>query len=307
MSEEKALLAAIWANPLDDAPRLVYADWLDEHGAPAQVARAEFIRVQCELELLSPADSRFAGLEAREQALIKERKKEWLKSVPKKERSNAEFWRGFPIPTIRTDVPHLIKLTERDLQSAPLWYFRYGIDADQLDSVLNWPQLHRITTFPLRLTDLRTGWAKKLAACEGLRNVTELTFSGSKLSRTGLKTVLDAWTGRRLRMLLVNHFPLGDAGLELIATHPATATLRRLYYHSTQCTGRGMKAVADNPNLDGLRLATFAHNKLGTTGARHLLRWKALDGIRELYLMNTRMPKALQKEFTKRLGERAKL
>ena len=41
-------LAAICANPDDDAPRLVYADWLDEHGDP----RGEFIRVQVELAAL---------------------------------------------------------------------------------------------------------------------------------------------------------------------------------------------------------------------------------------------------------------
>ena len=46
MSDAPALLAAIRAAPADDAPRLVYADWLDEHG---QAERAEFIRVQCEL------------------------------------------------------------------------------------------------------------------------------------------------------------------------------------------------------------------------------------------------------------------
>jgi uncharacterized protein (TIGR02996 family) len=46
MSDAPALLAAIRAAPDDDAPRLIYADWLDEHGQPE---RAEFIRVQCEL------------------------------------------------------------------------------------------------------------------------------------------------------------------------------------------------------------------------------------------------------------------
>ncbi|HJZ92315.1 MAG TPA: TIGR02996 domain-containing protein [Gemmataceae bacterium] len=46
MSDCAALLAAIREAPDDDAPRLVYADWLDEHGQPE---RAEFIRVQCEL------------------------------------------------------------------------------------------------------------------------------------------------------------------------------------------------------------------------------------------------------------------
>jgi uncharacterized protein (TIGR02996 family) len=41
-----ALVAAIRANPADDLPRLVAADWLDEHG---EAERAAFIRVQCEL------------------------------------------------------------------------------------------------------------------------------------------------------------------------------------------------------------------------------------------------------------------
>jgi uncharacterized protein (TIGR02996 family) len=46
MSDAAALLAAIRAAPDDDAPRLIYADWLNDHGQPE---RAEFIRIQCEL------------------------------------------------------------------------------------------------------------------------------------------------------------------------------------------------------------------------------------------------------------------
>lgn len=45
-TDRAAHLAAIRAAPDDDAPRLVYADWLDEHGQPD---RAELIRVQVEL------------------------------------------------------------------------------------------------------------------------------------------------------------------------------------------------------------------------------------------------------------------
>jgi len=71
MSDESALLAAIRAAPEDDAPRLVYADWLDEHGQPE---RAEFIRVQValarhddpalrrrEAEILAARHDAFAG------------------------------------------------------------------------------------------------------------------------------------------------------------------------------------------------------------------------------------------------------
>jgi uncharacterized protein (TIGR02996 family) len=42
-------LSTILDNPDDDTPRLVCADWLDEQG---ENARAEFIRVQCELARL---------------------------------------------------------------------------------------------------------------------------------------------------------------------------------------------------------------------------------------------------------------
>jgi uncharacterized protein (TIGR02996 family) len=45
-ADERALLNAIIAAPDDDLPRLVYADWLEEHD---RAERAEFIRVQCEL------------------------------------------------------------------------------------------------------------------------------------------------------------------------------------------------------------------------------------------------------------------
>src|SRR5262245_60549915 len=65
-AEQLALWAAIRENPEDDLPRLVYADWLEEHGdepGPRRVgglvpvrrpnaARAEFIRIQCALAKL---------------------------------------------------------------------------------------------------------------------------------------------------------------------------------------------------------------------------------------------------------------
>ena len=44
-AEADAFLEAIFAAPDDDTPRLVYADWLEEHGHPAY---AQLIRLQCE-------------------------------------------------------------------------------------------------------------------------------------------------------------------------------------------------------------------------------------------------------------------
>src|SRR5262245_52388385 len=56
---ERAFLDAIVAEPDEDAHRLVFADWLDEHG---QSERAEFIQAQCELAKLPQDDARPARL-----------------------------------------------------------------------------------------------------------------------------------------------------------------------------------------------------------------------------------------------------
>lgn len=67
---EFELLLKVLSSPHDDAPRLVYADVLQERGDP----RGEFIPLQCELARWSTrADPhRFAALRAREGALLSE-------------------------------------------------------------------------------------------------------------------------------------------------------------------------------------------------------------------------------------------
>ena len=72
MTERLALLSAILANPEDDLPRLVFADWLDEHGTTdADAARSEFIRLGCQSKAksrITPAETRW--LDANWQRLL---------------------------------------------------------------------------------------------------------------------------------------------------------------------------------------------------------------------------------------------
>jgi uncharacterized protein (TIGR02996 family) len=71
MTDRDAMLAAVAASPADDTPRLVFADWLDEHG---EEAYASFVRKQVELARLSPrirvlASSYTKSLDPRENRL----------------------------------------------------------------------------------------------------------------------------------------------------------------------------------------------------------------------------------------------
>jgi len=73
MSDREAFVQAIAANPADDLPRLVFADWLDEHGEPE---RAEFIRTQIRWHH-ADADER-KSLDARAEELFKEHWQRWF-------------------------------------------------------------------------------------------------------------------------------------------------------------------------------------------------------------------------------------
>jgi uncharacterized protein (TIGR02996 family) len=75
---EEAFLQAILETPDDDAPRLVCADWLEEQG---DAARAEFIRVQCALAGMPPADPRWPLLYRREQQLLADSAEAWAEPL----------------------------------------------------------------------------------------------------------------------------------------------------------------------------------------------------------------------------------
>jgi uncharacterized protein (TIGR02996 family) len=75
VSDEQGLLAAVIADPEDDAPRLVYADWCEDHGRPQ---RARFIRLQCRIARGDEAPE----LLAEEEALYEAHRREWVAQLP---------------------------------------------------------------------------------------------------------------------------------------------------------------------------------------------------------------------------------
>src|SRR5260370_26451208 len=66
MTQDEAFLQDIIAHPDDDAPRLIYADWLADHGQPE---RAEFIRVECRSAARPLTARKWAALRKRAEPL----------------------------------------------------------------------------------------------------------------------------------------------------------------------------------------------------------------------------------------------
>jgi uncharacterized protein (TIGR02996 family) len=86
MTDSDDLLRAVIANPEDDTPRLIFADWLDDRG---DHARAEFIRVQIERWNRFGDQKRFSDpdylqLALREKTLFSLNHDRWMEPLRKK-------------------------------------------------------------------------------------------------------------------------------------------------------------------------------------------------------------------------------
>jgi len=79
MTDQAAFLRAIVEYPHDLLPRLVFADWLDENVTETNgfAERAEFIRLQCEIESKPDADA-----EGREGVLFRANAARWWPGLP---------------------------------------------------------------------------------------------------------------------------------------------------------------------------------------------------------------------------------
>jgi len=76
---QDAFMADIVANPEDDTPRLIYADWLQDHGGEEGEARAEFIRAQCLRErYFRPTYNEAAGSDSAAARLLRRFGHNWM-------------------------------------------------------------------------------------------------------------------------------------------------------------------------------------------------------------------------------------
>lgn len=190
MSDGDRLLAAIWAHPADDTPRLMYADWLQEQG---QHARAEFIRLQCELAHLDEWDDtdRIARLREREGVLWSAHAAEWREKL-KKDLRHVDFRRGFPNPhPLRLTGDQFLRLKPRALDAAPQWSVALRSMNSTFDAVFASPLILRVGTLSFEDSPHIYDQFERFATNHLLRNVTDLRMSGQQGMPASLAAFLD--------------------------------------------------------------------------------------------------------------------
>jgi uncharacterized protein (TIGR02996 family) len=226
MSDREAFLRAIWDRPHDDLPRLIYADWLDEHGEPE---RAEFIRVQCELESADLPPPRRAQLQARERDLRWRHGRGWGDDFPKDGigpfyRGLLTFSRGFPVSEYEMSGPEFVAATDELFRSAPLWSVIMHDAGPVLEDVLASPHLGRLYGLSLPGNDLGDVGFAKLAGCPRLADLRVLELSGNSIGAAGLEALAASPYLTRLRTLDLSENSSGDAS----RPHFTEASIRAL-------------------------------------------------------------------------------
>jgi len=287
-SYDTGLLRAIAEHPDDDALRLIYADWVEEHGDPEY---AEFIRVQIALSQhadgsgdLPPSER--ARLRSRERSLLSRNRIRWLqplRDLGVRGRVHGEFSRGFVEDPV-IDAAVFLDRGEELFRASPVG----TLHLDRVEQLT--PQLSRS---PL------------------LAHIRRLSFEGTDaITIGGLRILLESEHLTQLESLYLWKVAVSDADLLELATAPVLPGLRRLTLSDTAITGASVPAlVARCKHLESLSLSysksfaparfaeilaalnptslrslSFDMTRLETSGMRALADAKRFSALEELWL-----------------------
>lgn len=185
---EVAMLHAI-SHSTADLPRLVYADWLEEHG---NAARAEFIRVQCELHSTNLAEPYRNRLLLRERDLLNSNRSNWceVSGVPLEDvvfdrglisAARIVEWDGgaFLDPAVS---PHFMNVQELDLSGLRL-------ENKELMTFSNSAELPNLRKLMLNNNRIDDYGAQRLARAR-LKRLDTLYLFHSSVTRSGRGALL---------------------------------------------------------------------------------------------------------------------
>jgi uncharacterized protein (TIGR02996 family) len=274
---DAAFLQAIRDDPSDDTPRLIYADYLDDHG---QADRAELIRVQCELARTRDRD-RAVELRRRVRQLIIQHRTAWQGNLVRWA-PDACFERGFvehvalPAATFVADGPAI--LAEHPIHRVTLRDARGCIE-----DLAGCPTLAQLRGLDLRGNDLGNGGVAALALSPFLDALRKLALTRNGIGSIGVQALVTTGHLRHLETLGVKENGLGDGGVEVLAGSPNLPRLTSLDLSRNGITDRGARLLADSPCLEHLTSLRLAANHLTRTGIEalasspHLYRRAVLD------------------------------
>jgi uncharacterized protein (TIGR02996 family) len=218
MTDDQGLFQAILDNPDDDSLRLIYADYLDEHGEPQ---RADFIRVQIELAHLPANDPRWGGLETKERALLTEHDRTWVKPMRQLLPAMMKSWvfrRGF-VEEFTVEARGLVLQAENLFRLAPLRALQVYLTWGHVEALAALPQLSRLDVLRLNGNSLGDAGARALAFSPYLGRLVFFQLGYNDIGDDGVQALLNRLRLPRLARLDLTANKIGDAGALALLEH----------------------------------------------------------------------------------------
>src|SRR5579884_3843833 len=215
----KGFLDDIVANIDDDTPRLVYADWLTEHG---QDDRAEFIRVQVQRARLPAWDAAQVRLWLRERQLLERHGEGWLAEMPAVQGAK---WEGF-----RRGLVAEVSFASFEAMRATAHACRAVAPVEAV--TVHWPRRREGRKVVKPIAELR-----------------ELTLTGRPFEDE-IPLLAESPQLATLRALTVLGLDAGD--LTRLAASPHLTGLRTLRLTSSGLGTSGVRALTQAATLNGL-------------------------------------------------------
>jgi uncharacterized protein (TIGR02996 family) len=325
------LFRAVCEHPDEDAPRLVFADWLEEHG---EAERAEFIRVHVATDRMPKDDPNYTRLMQRRGELFARNNRDWHAGLPKLPGVEwaLSFPRGFVGEVTFADVKafrrhadavfagtpvediHFKRLHPREagivaaspylarliaLELGPVAGGR-GIGPAGAAAVANSPHLAKLEYLNLDGHLIGTAGVEALAASEHLPNLRQIVLTRNGLDANAVGLLFGSPRLARLRCVNLSDNPIGDAGARLLAESPPHPDLTDLSLDSTGIRDDGARALAASPGLARVVWLDLSRNEITAAGASALVGSLYLGKLERLELTGNRIDASRALELRRR-------
>jgi uncharacterized protein (TIGR02996 family) len=258
VSDRDALFRAVPEYPDEDTPRLALADWLDEHGGPADRARARFIRLQCDLARADAYTPARRDLVREAAALRDTHGKDWG-AFPEGLVVAVRFGRGF-VEEVTAYSKRFVADGAELFAAHPVRAVKFvdmtgGRGAAPPADLFACPQLARLRSADFSGRPVDDAFAAELARSPHLTGLRRLGLHRSSLTPKGLRSVLEAANLPNLTELdLSDSLGIGSAHLAAVAASPSLARLKSLDLLATVVGEDGARALAKSKPAAGLEV-----------------------------------------------------
>jgi uncharacterized protein (TIGR02996 family) len=244
--EVRIFFRDIKEHPDDDTPRLIFADWLQEHGDAATAARGEFLRLQVLRHRLSQDDPNYHVLKRREGELFTQYRWTWL--GPLADQARRWDFEGGMIQITAQAEKMLVPGVAAWARTEAGWWIDALILIDVTSAHINHltdsPLLDHLNVLYLNGNDLQHGLSR-LFRSHRLAFITRLGLALNRLTAIHIACLVQSLSLPRLVYLDLQVNQLNDFAIRILAGAPSLQKLATLRLEHNRFTAEGIALLRE--------------------------------------------------------------